>query len=82
MIVGGRNMYEDAIKKMDEYIENLKEIRATNPELAKKIAREGLQRAGIITKEGKLAPPYNKEKVYEEDFTRGPRECEYEENER
>lgn len=29
-------MYENAIKKMDEYIENLKELRATNPELAKK----------------------------------------------
>lgn len=76
-------MYEDAIKNMDEYIENLKELRATNPELAKKIAREGLQRAGIITEEGKLASPYNNgEKVHEEYFTRGPKKREYEEDER
>lgn len=67
-------MYEEAIKAMDKCIEDFKELRKTNPELAKKKARENLQRAGILDKDGKLAPPYNGQKVNEDDFTRGPGE--------
>ena len=67
-------MYEEAIKAMDKCIEDLKQLRKTNPELAKKKAREDLQRAGILDKDGKLAPPYNGQKVNEDDFTRGPGE--------
>ena len=67
-------MYEEAIKAMDKYIEDLKELRKTNPELAKKKAKEDLQRAGILDKDGKLASPYNGQKVNEDDFTRGPGE--------
>ena len=67
-------MYEEAIKAMDKYIEDLKELRKTNPELAKKKAKEDLQRAGILDKDGKLAPPYNGQKVNENDFSRGPGE--------
>lgn len=67
-------MYEQAIKAMDKCIEDLKELRKTNPELAKKKATEELQRAGILDEEGRLAPPYNGQKVNEDDFTRGPGE--------
>ena len=65
---------EETTKKMDKYIEELKELGKTNPELAKKKARENLQRVGIIDKDGKLAPPYNGQKVNENDFTMGPGE--------
>lgn len=67
-------MYEEVIKTMNKAIEDLKELSKTNPELAKKKARENLHRAGILDKDGELAPPYNRQKVNEDDFTRGPRE--------
>lgn len=67
-------MYKEAIKAMDKCIEDLKELRKTNPELAKKKAREDLQRAGILDEKGELAPPYNGQKVNENDFSRGPGE--------
>lgn len=66
-----------AINEMEKYIQNLKELKRNNPELAKKIARESLQRSGILDKDGKLAPPYNGQKVNENDFTMGPGEIEY-----
>ena len=66
-------MNEETIRKMDKYIENLKQQYKTNPELAKKKAREALQRTGILDKDGKLVPTYNGKKVNESDFTRGPR---------
>lgn len=74
--------YEDAIKQMNKYIEDLKELRRTNPELARKIAKEGLKRAGILDKDGKLTPQYNGQKVHEDDFTRGPKKIYYGEDER
>ena len=67
-------MYEEEIKAMNKRIENLKELCKTNPELAKKKARESLQRSGILDKDGNLAAPYNGQKVNEDDFTRGPGE--------
>lgn len=67
-------MYEKTIKAMDKYIVDLKELGKTNPELAKQKARESLQRTGIIDEKGNLAPPYNGQKVNEDDFTRGPGE--------
>lgn len=67
-------MYKEAINAMDKCIEDLKELRKTNPELAKKKAKEDLQRAGILDEKGELAPPYNGQKVNEDDFTRGPGE--------
>jgi len=66
-------MYQEAIKAMDKCIEDLKELRKANPELAKKKARENLYRAGILDIDGKLTPPYNGQKVNEDDFTRGPK---------
>ncbi len=66
-------MYKEAITAMDKCIEDLKELRKTNHELAKKKAREDLQRVGILDEEGKLAPPYNGKKVNEDDFSRGPK---------
>ena len=67
-------MYKEAINEMNRCLEDLKELRRTNPELAKKKAREDLQRIGIIDEDGKLKPPYNGQKVNEDDFTRGPGE--------
>lgn len=43
-------------------------------EKSKKVAREHLQKIGSIDENGKLKPPYNWERVHEDDFTRGPRE--------
>ena len=65
--------YEEIIKLMQKEIDEFNELKKTNPELAKKKARERLQEAGILGKDGKLAPPYNGQKVNEDDFTRGPR---------
>lgn len=67
-------MYEEAINAMNKCIEDLKELRKTNPKLAKEKAREQLQRVGILDEDGNLAPPYNGQKVNEDDFTRGPGE--------
>lgn len=55
-------MNEETIKEMDKYIEDLKQLYKTNPELAKKRAREDLQRTGILDKNGELASPYNGKK--------------------
>ena len=66
-------MHEETINEMDKYIEYLKQLYKENPELAKKKAREALQRTGILDKDGKLVPPYNGKKVNESDFTRGPK---------
>ena len=76
------NLYKEAIKEMDKYIEDLKELSKPNPELAKKIAREELQKSGILGEDGKLAPPYNGQKVNDNQFTRGPRKIYYGEDER
>lgn len=74
--------YKDAINEMDKYIYNLKELSRTNPELAKKIAKEGLQKSGILGEDGKLASPYNGQKVNDNDFTKGPEKIYYGEDER
>ncbi len=66
-----RSHYENAIKEMNEYLNSLKDLRKTNPELARKIAREGLQKSGIIDENGNLNAPYNGQNVNEDDFTRG-----------
>lgn len=76
------NLYKDAIKEIEKYKEDLKELSKTNPELAKKIARESLQRSGILDEDGRLAPPYNGQKVHKDDFTIGPGEIYYGEDER
>lgn len=55
-------MNEETIKEMDKYIEDLKQLYKTNPELAKKRAREDLQRTGILDKNGELTLPYNGKK--------------------
>ena len=70
-------MYKEAIKEMDKYIQSLKQLRETNPELAKKLARGSLQKSGILDKDGKLAAPYNGQKIYEDDFTRKSEEMYY-----
>ena len=75
-----RQDYKKAIEAINNEIKRLEELRKTNPELAKKIARESLQRAGILDKDGKLAPPYNGQNVHKDDFTRGPKAFKKEDN--
>ncbi len=61
------------IEKMNNYELYLKKLSQHNPELAKVEAKQALIRTGIIDKDCKLKPPYNGEKVHEDDFERGPR---------
>ena len=79
------DLHEELIKKLEEEIKDLRELYKTNPELAKKKAREecgndvyikpeNLQKTGIIDESGKLLPPYNGQKVNDNDFTIGPNE--------
>ena len=68
------DLHEELIKKLEEEIKDLRELYKTNPELAKKKARENLQKTGIIDESGKLLPPYNGQKVNDSDFTIGPNE--------
>ena len=58
------------IREMNQYIEEFKDLRKTNPELARKLAREGLQRSGIIDENGKFVYPYNREKDSEDETER------------
>lgn len=76
------NQHEKLLKQMKEYIEKFEKLKKENPELAKKVAREQLYKAGIYDKDGKLAPPYNGQKVNENDFTLGPRNYREEDEER
>ena len=68
------DLHEELIKKLEDEIKDLRELYETNPELAKKKARENLQKTGIIDENGKLLPPYNGQKVNVNDFTIGPNE--------
>jgi len=62
------------IEAMERTKKELEELYKTNPEKAKKMAREHLQKIGILDEDGNLKPPYNGQKVNEDDFTRGPGE--------
>lgn len=61
------------IEKMNNYELYLKKLSQHNPEQAKVEAKDALIRIGIINNNGKLKPPYNGEKVHEDDFERGPK---------
>ncbi len=65
-------LHEELIKIMEEEIKDLRELYKKDPELAKKKARENLQKAGIMDENGNLLPPYNGQKVNDTDFTMGP----------
>ena len=74
--------YDTLIKAMKEEIKDLQNLKKTNPELAKKKAKESLIRMGYIDEQGNVLPPYNGQKVNEDDFTRGPGEIDYGDDER
>ena len=74
--------YDTLIKAMKEEIKDLQNLKKTNPELAKKKAKESLIRMGYIDEQGNVLPPYNGQKVHEDDFTRGPGEIDYGDDER
>ena len=61
------------LEQMKKYRLYLERLSKENPELAKKIAKEDLIRTGIIDENGNLKPPYNGEKVNQDDFARGPK---------
>ena len=50
---------EELLKGLEKYLEDLKQLHKTNPELAKKKAKEALQRTGMLDKKGNFLPPYN-----------------------
>lgn len=63
-------MYEEAVKairEMERCLDNYRELRKTNPELAKEKAIVDLQRKGILDKNGNLSAPYNKIMEVEEE---------------
>ena len=64
---------DNLIDSMDRYLNELKLLNEKNPEAAKKIAKEGLIRTGIINENGELIPPYNGKNINPDDFTRGPK---------
>jgi hypothetical protein len=57
---------------MKKEIEKMNKLNKDNPEKAKEEALDFLNKIGISDKEGNLIPPYNGEKVNDEDFTMGP----------
>ncbi len=61
------------LEQMENYKIYFEKLSKENPELAKVEASEALVRIGIIDKKGKLRPPYNGEKVNQDDFERGPK---------
>ena len=56
---------DNLIDSMDRYIAELKKLKKKDPEEAKKIAKEGLIRMGIINENGEQLNP--------DDYTRGPK---------
>jgi len=61
------------IKQMNNYLKYLNKLRKDNPETSKREATKALIRIGIIDKNNNLKPPYNGEKVNENDFEYGPK---------
>ena len=61
------------LEQMKNYELYLKKLSKEKPELAKAEAKKTLVRIGILDKKGKLRPPYNGEKVNQDDFERGPK---------
>lgn len=65
---------EKVLKCLDEEIKYLDELRKTNPKEAKRVAHNWLVSMGYIDEDGNILPPYNGQKVNEDDFTMGPGE--------
>ncbi len=59
------NSSDNLIDSMDRYITELKQLNEKNPEEAKRVAKEGLMRMGIINENG--------DRTNTDDFTRGPK---------
>jgi hypothetical protein len=68
---------KEYIEQMQNYIDYLKQLSIDDPEAAKKEATESLIRMGYIDEKGNILPPYNGQKVNEDDFTMGPGEIDY-----
>lgn len=47
-------MYKQYIEGMDQYIQELTELKKVDPEKAKAQAKESLQRSGILNSKGKI----------------------------
>lgn len=47
-------MYKQYIEGMDQYIQELTELKKIDPENAKAQAKESLQRSGILNSKGKI----------------------------
>ena len=71
---GWDNLNDLLIESFIKTKKELQELGEKDPDLARAKAIEALKRMGLIGEDGKLTPPYNGEKVNDEDFTRGPGE--------
>ncbi len=58
LAIGGPMTLEELKRRQKKSVHDFRELRRTDPEAAKKTARENLRAAGIITKSGKLAERY------------------------
>ena len=67
------NNYEAMLERQRETLKEFEKLVATDPDKAKRVAREALIRTGIIDDSNNLKAPYNGEVVNKDDFTRGPR---------
>ena len=68
-----KNKNEMLLVQLKDYKDYLLKLSKNDKENAKKEASESLIRIGIINKDGSLKPPYNGEKVNENDFEFGPK---------
>ena len=71
--MNNKKRQELILEQMNNYKLYLEKLHKENPELAKIESKNALIRIEIIDEEGNLVPPYNGEKVHDDDFERGPR---------
>ncbi len=64
-------------ENMKQYLNNLKKEIEENKEAATKKAKNSLIGMGYLNESLEVMPPYNGEKVNDEDFSLGPKEFQY-----
>ena len=69
----GNSSNIDFCQYQKEYLTYLRYLNDNDPQQARKLSEDSLLRTGIIDENGNLKPPYDGEKVNDDDFTRGPR---------
>ena len=65
------------VEGMKQYLSNCKKEAEINKDTAKEKAKKNLIEMGYMNEESEILPPYNGQKVNDEDFTYGPSEFQY-----